>query len=113
MEGEAMTWDVGIMGVVLLFVMSITFGALAQLLWGRGATTSSLWLVGADAFFVFGLLISEGWFGWATEEDLQPNYDGLSFDETLLAVLPAAITVLLARRWIRNAHSSHGMHPTA
>jgi hypothetical protein len=38
-----------------------------------------------SAFFVAGLLISEVWFGSAAQADLQPNIDGLSRDEALLA----------------------------
>ena len=29
-----------------------------------------------SGYFVLGLLVSEAWFGWATEEELQPNIDG-------------------------------------
>lgn len=43
-----------------------------------------LWLFSAVVYFVAGILVSEVWFGWATEEELQPNIDGLSFDEVLL-----------------------------
>jgi hypothetical protein len=50
-------------------------------------------------------MISEAWFGWATEEDLQPNYDGLSFDETLLAIFPSIAIVILARWLIRRRRS--------
>jgi hypothetical protein len=49
-------------------------------------------------YFVAGLFVSEVWFGWATEEDLQPNIDGLSRDEVLLIALwPAIAAVLFAR----------------
>ena len=41
-----------------------------------------------------GVLISEVWFGWATEAELPPNIDGLSFDETLLGV-SAGVVVLV------------------
>ena len=58
-----------------------------------------MWLIGAGTFFVLGLLVSEAWFGWATEKDLQPNYDGLSFDETLLAIFPS-VAVVIAVRWM-------------
>jgi hypothetical protein len=95
-----MEWDLGFTGVGVLIAMSLGFGLLAQLLTGRG-TTRWMWLIGASAFFVFGLLISEAWFGWATENDLQPNYDGLSFDETLLAIVPSVAVVIAARRIIR------------
>ena len=93
-----MAWDLGFIGVGVLIGMSLGFGLLAQLLAGRG-TTRWMWLIGAGTFFVIGLLISEVGFGWATEKDLQPNYDGLSFDETLLAIFPS-ITVVIAARWM-------------
>lgn len=71
-----MDWDLGIAGVGLLLAMSLVFGLLAQLTAGRH-TTRWMWLIGGGTFFVIGLLISEAWFGWATENDQQPNYDGL------------------------------------
>jgi hypothetical protein len=95
-----MDWDLGIVGFSLLLAMSLGFGLLAQVLVGRG-TTHWMWLIGSGSFLVLGLLISEAWFGWATEEELQPNYDGLSFDETLLALFPSIVIVLLVRRAIR------------
>lgn len=94
-----MDWDLGVSGVGLLVAMSVAFGLVSQVVAGRG-TTRWMWLIGAGTFFVAGLLISEGWFGWATEEDLQPNYDGLSFDETLLAIFPSVVMVFVARRMI-------------
>ena len=100
-----MDWDLGLVGVGFLLAMSLGFGLLAQLFAGRG-TTRWMWLIGAGTFFVVGVLISEAWFGWATEEDLQPNYDGLSFDETLLAVFPSVAVVLVARALIRRRHHS-------
>jgi hypothetical protein len=100
-------WDLGAAGLGLVAVMSVGFGLVAQLTAGRG-TTRWMWLIGAGTFFVMGLLISEVWFGWATEEDLQPNYDGLSFDETLLAIVPGIVVVLVARRMIRRRHAAGG-----
>lgn len=100
-----MHWDLGIAGVGLLVAMSVGFGLLAQLVLGRGATRW-MWFIGTGTFLVLGLLISEAAFGWATEEDLQPNYDGLSFDETLLAIFPSIAVVLLTRRIIRHRHPS-------
>jgi hypothetical protein len=55
-----------------------------------------------------GLFVSEFWFGWATEEDLQPNIDGLSRDEVLLTgLVPVAVAVvatrLMAKRHARQA----------
>ncbi len=108
-----MDWDLGFAAVGLLLVMSLGFGLLAQLVAGRG-TTRWMWLVGAGSFFVIGLLISEAWFGWATEEDLQPNYDGLSFDETLLAVFPSIAVVMVVRRLIhRRQHPGPSGSPTS
>ena len=101
-----MQWDLGLEGAAILLAMSAGFGLLAQVIFGR-QTTRWMWLIGALSFFVFGLLISEWWFGWATEEDLQPNYGGLSFDETLLAVLPSLAVVIAARRLIRRHASLH------
>jgi hypothetical protein len=100
-------WDVGAAGLGLVALMSVGFGLVAQLTAGRG-TSRWMWLIGAGTFFVTGLLISEVWFGWATGEDLQPNYDGLSFDETLLAIVPSIVVVLVARRMIRRRHADRG-----
>jgi Zn-dependent protease with chaperone function len=105
-----MEWDLGLEGVGVLLALSLGFGVLTQLVAGHH-TTRFMWLVGAGAFVAFGLLISEGWFGWATEEDLQPNYDGLSFDETLLAIVPATAVVVMTRRWIRRSREADGAHP--
>ena len=101
-----MSWDLGLAGVGVLLLMSLGFGVLAQVLAGRN-TTRWMWLIGAGTFFVFGLLISEAWFGWATEADLQPNYDGLSFDETLLAILPSIAVVAVTRHMIRRRHRTN------
>ena len=43
-------------------------------------------------------------FGWATEEELQPNIDGLSRDEALLSsVVTTAIVVLVMRYLARRS----------
>jgi hypothetical protein len=104
-----MDFDLGVAGMALLLAMALGFGLLAQLVAGRGATRW-MWLIGAATFFAIGLLISEAWFGWATEEDLQPNYDGLSFDETLLAILPSSVVIFVARRAIGRRHAERD-HP--
>jgi len=91
-----MGWDIGLRGLATLMAMSLGFGLLAQLLAGRGITRW-MWLIASTVFFVSGLLISEAWFGWATEEELQPNIDGLSRDESLLAVVPGIAAVLITR----------------
>ena len=80
-------WDLGLAGASWLLVYALAFGLVAMLLLRRYYTG---WLVGLNAtaaYFAAGVLISEWWFGWATGEDLQPNIDGLSRDETLLATL--------------------------
>lgn len=107
-----MDWDLGIAGAGLLVAMSLGFGLVAQVVAGRG-TTRWMWLIGAGTFFAVGLLISEAWFGWATEEDLQPNYDGLSFDETLLAIFPSMVIVFVARRMIRRRRADRAARPEA
>jgi hypothetical protein len=90
-----MQWDLGLQGLGLLIAMSLGFGGIAQLVAGR-ATTRWLWLLAAAGYFVGGLFTSEVWFGWATQEELQPNIDGLSFDEVLLlGLLSGTITVLV------------------
>jgi hypothetical protein len=55
--------------------------------------------------FLIGLIVSEGLFGWATEEELQPNMDGLSFDEVLVTFLVGIVVVLVARAFVwRRSH---------
>ena len=98
-----MEWDLGLWGVAYLLAMSVAFGVVAHLVAG-GVTTKWLWLIATAGFFVLGLLISEVFFGGATEEDLQPNIDGLSRDEVLLGLLPGIAAVLLARRWGLRRH---------
>jgi hypothetical protein len=93
-----MQWDLGIAGVGVLMLMSLAFGVLAQLVVGR-STTGWLWLIAAAGYFVGGILVSEVWFGWATAAELQPNIDGLSFDEVLLlAIVPGILVTSVA--WI-------------
>jgi Na+/proline symporter len=91
-----MQWDLGLRGLALLVGMSVGFGVVAHLVVRRA--TRWLWLIAAAGYFVGGLLISEVWFGWATQEELQPNIDGLSFDEVLLlGLIPGVVTVLVTR----------------
>jgi uncharacterized membrane protein len=99
-----MEWDLGLQGLGLLLLMSLGFGVIAQVVAGR-VTTVWIGLIAAGTYFVGGLLISEWMFGWATGEDLQPNIDGLSFDETLLGGLVVGIVVVLAT-WLL-ARSRH------
>jgi hypothetical protein len=92
-----MEWDLGLQGLGVLALLSLGVGLAAQ---GIAARYTTRWIgvIAATAYFVVGLLISEVWFGWATEEELQPNIDGLSFDEVLLGVVPAIGLALIARR---------------
>lgn len=90
-----MQWDLGLQGLGVLALMSLGFGVIAQLIVGR-LTTRWLWAIAAATYFVSGLFISEVWFGWATEAELQPNIDGLSFDEVMLVdLVPGLLAVLL------------------
>lgn len=90
-----MEWDLGMQGIGLLLAMSIAFGVIAQFLMWR-VTTHWLWIIATAGYFASGIFVSEIWFGWATEEDLQPNIDGLSFDEVLLLAPLGGILVVLA-----------------
>lgn len=94
-----MQWDLGLQGILLLAAMSLGFGLLAGLLVGRGAAHRLLATATTTvACFVVGVVVSEGLFGWATEEELQPNVDGLSRDEVLISsVLTTAVVVLVMR----------------
>jgi hypothetical protein len=89
--------------------MSLGFGVIAQLVAGR-ATTRWLWLIAAAAYFVGGLFISEVWFEWATEEDLQPNIDGLSFDDVLLISPVPAIAAVVVSWYVTRRTRRHSSH---
>ena len=106
-----MDWDLGLQGIALLLGMSIGFGVVAQLLLWR-ATPHWLWALATAAYFVSGLFVSEVWFGWATEEDLQPNIDGLSFDEVLLIAPLFGIVVVVVAWLVTRRARTHGQ-PTA
>jgi hypothetical protein len=111
MVGEgvaAMQWDLGLQGLGVLVVMSLGFGLVAQLVFGR-VTTRWLWLIAALTYFVSGLIISEVWFGWATGAELQPNIDGLSFDEVLLVALVPGVLVTLAVWSMARRRRRHGV----
>lgn len=98
-----MRWDLGLEGVGVLALLSLALGVFTQaVFWGMSSRW--LWLPASVAYFFGGLVISEVWFGWATEEDLQPNIDGLSFDEVLLGCLIAAIVVVAARLLVARSH---------
>lgn len=100
-----MQWDLGLQGLGLLAAMSVAFGVVAQLLVGR-STTRWLWLIAAAAYLLGGLVASEIWFGWATQAELQPNIDGLSFDEALLSGLVSGVLGVLLTRYVTRPQSS-------
>lgn len=108
-----MEWDLGIEGLALLAAMSLGFGLVAGVLVGGSAAHRLLGVaITTVACCGVGLLVSEWMFGWATEEELQPNIDGLSRDEALLSsVLTTAIVVLVMRRVARGAGSGRGPSP--
>jgi hypothetical protein len=101
-----MQWDLGLQGLGLLVAMSFGFGVIAQLVVGR-ATTRWLWLIAAAGYFVGGLFTSEVWFSWATQEELQPNIDGLSFDEVLLLGTVSGIVTVLVTRYLTRRTRRH------
>lgn len=104
--GGAMGWDLGLHGVALLLAMSLGFGVVVQLLLWK-ATPHWTWLAATAAYFALGIFVSEVWFGWATEEDLQPNIDGLSFDEVMLLTTLMAIPVVFAIWFVTRTVRSH------
>lgn len=102
-----MQWDLGLQGILLLAAMSLGFGLLAGLLVGRGAAHRLLATATTTvACFVVGVVVSEGLFGWATEEELQPNVDGLSRDEVLISSVLTTAVVVLVMRYL--AHRTDG-----
>jgi hypothetical protein len=107
-----MQWDLGLQGLAVLGAMSLGFGVFAGLVvgkgWGRRLSAAAITTI---ACFGVGLFTSEVLFGWATEEELQPNIDGLSRDEVLLSsVLTTAVVVLVMRHLAHRAEDpkSHG-----
>lgn len=96
-----MRWDLGLQGIGVLLAMSAGFGLFAELVASHGkAGTRWVGLIAGLAVFVIGLVTSEVWFGWATGEDLQPNIDGLSFDEALIFGLLAGTASVLVTRFV-------------
>lgn len=103
-----MQWDLGIQGLAVLAAMSLGFGIVAGLLVGGGSSHRG-WAtaITAVACFGAGLLASEVWFGWATEEDLQPNIGGLSRDEVLLSSVLTTVIVVVVMRWVSRRARRH------
>jgi hypothetical protein len=96
-----MQWDLGLQGIAVLGAMSLGYGVLAGLLVGRDMAYR-LWagVITTVTCFGVGLVTSEVLFGWATEEELQPNVDGLSRDEVLLSGLLTTVVVVLVMRYL-------------
>jgi len=98
-----MEWDLGWQGLGILLLMASIFAVLAKLVMWK-ATTHWLGAIAGATYFAAGLFISEVWFGWADEEDLQPNYDGLSFDEVLLIAPLFGIAAIFVTWFIGRHH---------
>lgn len=97
-----MQWDLGLQGLGLLAVMAIGLGAVAGLIAGGDARYRLRAAAVATAVcFGFGLFTSEVWFGWATEEDLQPNVGGLSVDEVLLSGVAMSVVLGVGLSYLR------------
>jgi Na+/proline symporter len=103
-------WDLGLWGIAVLVGMSVAFGVITQVVFWNHATRW-LWLIAAAVMFVVGVLVSEVWFGWATGEELQPNIDGLSFDEVLLFASAAGVAAVLLTRAITRRRSNAPRNP--
>ena len=101
-----MQFDLGSVGLGLLIVLSLGFGVIAQVVVGR-STSRWMWLIGAVAYFIGGLFMSEVLFATATEEELQPVIDGLAFDEALLGGLLVGVVVVLATWLVMRPTHTH------
>ena len=106
-----MNIDLGPQGLGILLAISLTFGAIAQAVLWKTAT-HWLWLIGATAWFIGGLIASEVVFGTATEDELQPIIDGLCFDEALLGGLLVGLPVVLVTWYLGRHRPMHGPMPS-
>ncbi len=108
-----MQFDLGLQGLGILVIVSLAFGALAQLVGGGLTHTHWLWLIAATGWFIGGLFASEVLFGTTTEEELQPIVDGLAFDESLLGGLIGGLAAIAITLVVTRGRPSHGpMSPT-
>ena len=99
-----MQYDLGLIGMGLLLLISLGFGVIAHLT--LRPATRWLWLIAASGWFVGGLFASEVLFGSATIEELQPIIDGLMFDEALLGGLVLGLPVAIVTRYATGGQSS-------
>jgi hypothetical protein len=91
-----MQYDLGLVGLGLLVLLSLAFGGLAQLV-GRNRIRWQ-WVVAAVGFFIGGLIASEAI--WADPTlDLEPIIDGLSVDEALLGGVIGGLIADIATRF--------------
>ncbi|GAB3265437.1 hypothetical protein [Nocardioides dilutus] len=96
-----MDWDLGPQGLALLGAMSLGFGTFVGLVTGKGVARRLVaGAITAVSCFGVGVVVSEVMFGWATEEDLQPNVDGLSRDEVLLSSVLTTVVIMLVLRYL-------------
>lgn len=93
-----MQFDLGVMGLGLLVIISLGFGLLAQFV-GRAGTRWA-WLLAATGWFVGGLFASEVLWGKMTEGEIQPIIDGLALDESLLGGLIVGLVVVVVTRYL-------------
>jgi hypothetical protein len=100
-----MQYDLGLVGLGLLLVLSLGFGVLAQIA-GR-AETPWLWLLGGAGWFVGGLYVSEVLFATATVDEIQPIIDGLAFDESLLGGLIGGVLATVVARFVTGSSPFH------
>ncbi len=99
-----MNFDLGPQGLALLIIPAVLFGLIAQLIFWKSAT-HWLWLIGATAWFLGGLFVSEAVFGAeTTEENYQPLIDGLLWDEALLGGLVAGVAAVIVAWLVTRRH---------
>ena len=98
--------DLGLQGLGILVAVSLLFGVIAQVVFGRG-TTRWMWLIGAVAWFVGGFIASEVVWGSATEQELQPVIDGLALDESLLGGLVVGVPIVLVTWFVARRNRQH------
>lgn len=104
-----MSYDLGLQALAILVGLSLVFGVVAHFVLGR--ETQWMWLLGSIAFFLGGLFFSEVLFSWATVEDLQPQIDGLSFDEAMLGGLVVGVPTVLIGWFLNRRRHAHGPLP--
>ena len=108
-----MQFDLGFQGLGLLILISLVFGAIAQVVAGRRAGTRWLWLIAATGWLVGGLFASEVVWGGSTADELQPIIDGLAFDESLLGGLIGGLAAVVITLLVTGGRQSHRpMSPT-